>query len=112
MEVLPTTALTRHFPRCVLVMSESFVTQKRIFAEDVVKHFYIFKRPLNVMWAFLRMTIGIPIELVIQIMYPLRQWKMFVPRPPMLFVDERYPLGHAGNPWKETYHNPYPPTID
>ena len=33
---------------CVLVMSESFVTQKRIFAEDVVKHFYIFKRPLNV----------------------------------------------------------------
>ena len=93
---------------CMLVMSESFVTQKRIFAEDVVKHFYIFKRPLNVMWAFLRMTIGIPIELVIQIMYPVRQWTMFVPRLPMLFVDESYPLGHAGNPWKETY----PPDID
>ena len=87
--VLPTTALTRHFPMCVcVVMSESYRTQKWIFAQDVweaqnpvdvlsvlplnvrqiLQRFYIFKRPLNVMWAFLRMTIGLPIELVIKIL--------------------------------------------
>ena len=35
---------------------------------QILQRFYIFKRPFNVMWAFLRMTIGLPIELVIKIL--------------------------------------------
>ena len=97
----------------------SYGTRKWVFAQDVweaqnpvdvlsvlpvnvreiMKDFYIFKRPLNVMWAFLRMTIGLPIELVIKIMTPSnRQWKIFVPRPMPLTIGETHV--HLGNPWK------------
>ena len=109
-------------------MSGSYRDRKLIFAQDVweaqnpvdvlsvlplnvreiMQNFYIFKRPLNIMWAFLRMTIGLPIEMVIKIMIPSdRQWKIFVPRPLMLSTKENY-LGHRGNPWKERY----PPSLD
>ena len=48
---------------------------------EIMKDFYICKRPLNVMWAFLRMTIGLPIGLVIKILQTDHGWKIFVPRP-------------------------------
>ena len=83
-------------------IGESFSNRKYIFAQDLwhaqnpadvlsklpvnvrqmLQRFYILKRPLNIMWAFLRITIGLPIELVIKIMVrPSKEWKIFVPRP-------------------------------
>ena len=83
-------------------IGESYSYRKFIFAKDLweaqnpanvlsklpvnvrqeLQRFYILKRPLNVMWAFLRMTIGLPLELVIKIMVrPSKEWKIFVPRP-------------------------------
>ena len=84
-------------------IGESYGTQKWFFAQDVwyaqnpednlsnlpgnvrqmVQRHFILKRPLNVLWAFLRMTIGLPIELVIKILVPRnKEWKIWVPRPP------------------------------
>jgi hypothetical protein len=48
---------------------------------EMVQRQRILNRPLNVCWAFLRMTIGLPIELVIKILLP-QNWKIWVPRPP------------------------------
>ena len=48
---------------------------------EMVQRQRILDRPLNVFWAFLRMTIGLPIELVIKILLP-HNWKIWVPRPP------------------------------
>ena len=82
-------------------IGESFGTRKYFFAQDVweaqnpednlsklpgnvrqmVQRQFILRRPLNVFWAFLRMTIGLPIELVIKILLP-QNWKIWVPRPP------------------------------
>ena len=88
---------------------ETYNFRKRIFAEDVwhaqnpvdvlsvlpsnvrqeLQRFYILKRPLNLMWAFLRMTIKLPIELVIKIMIPSdKEWKIFVPRP-IISINQR-----------------------
>ena len=70
-------------------IGESFSNRKYIFAQDLwhaqnpadvlsklpvnvrqmLQRFYILKRPLNIMWAFLRITIGLPIELVIKIRF-------------------------------------------
>jgi hypothetical protein len=83
-------------------IGESYGTQKYFFAQDVweaqnpednlsklpgnvrqmVQRQFILRRPLNVFWAFLRMTIGLPIELVIKILLPHKSWKIWVPRPP------------------------------
>ena len=49
---------------------------------EMVQRQRILDRPLNVFWAFLRMTIGLPIELVIKILLPHKSWKIWVPRPP------------------------------
>ena len=83
-------------------IGESYSYRKYIFAQDLwhaqnpknvlsnlplnvqqmLQRYYILKRPLNLMWAFLRLTIGLPIELVIKIMvHPSKEWKIFVPRP-------------------------------
>jgi hypothetical protein len=84
-------------------IGESYGTQKYFFAQDVwetqypednlrnlpgnvrqmVQRQFILRRPLNVFWAFLRMTIGLPVELVIKILiHSSKEWKIWVPRPP------------------------------
>ena len=80
----------------------SYGARKSLFAQDVwyarfpednlsnlpgnvrqmVQRQFLLKRPLNVLWAFLRMTIGLPFELVIKILLPNKEWKIWVPRPP------------------------------
>ena len=50
---------------------------------QIMQRHYILKRPLDVLWAFLRMTIGLPIEVVIKILIQTgKVWKIWVPRPP------------------------------
>ena len=84
-------------------IGESYANQKVCFAQDVweaqnpedrlsklpanvrqmIQRHHILKRPLNVLWAFLRMTIGLPIEVVIKILIQTgKEWKIWVPRPP------------------------------
>ena len=45
------------------------------------------------LWAVLRFTIGLPVELVIKIMLPTRQWKMFTLRPPAVSIQRWMKLG-------------------
>jgi hypothetical protein len=89
-------------PPDLTFIGKSYNNQKWLFAQDVwllqnpedrglsklprnvremVQRQRILDRPLNVFWAFLRMTIGLPIELVIKILLP-HNWKIWVPRPP------------------------------
>ena len=97
-------------------IGKSFNAQKYWFARDVweaqnpedrglsklpgnvrqmVQRQFILRRPLNMFWAFLRMTIGLPIELVIKILLP-HNWKIWVPRPPPI-LPMILPIDRIGN---------------
>jgi len=65
---------------------------------------------LRLLWAHLRLRIGLTIDQVINILVrPSREWKLFVPRPPELRIERWMKFGHnlPGDYDMMTFYHPW-----